>query len=217
MQLNWQQIDSVIFDLGGVLIDLDYGKTITAMGQLAGFDVSQVYTQQRQSTLFTQFETGEIGAAEFRTGLRSHLNFTATDAAIDAAWNALILSLPQVRIGLIQKLREHRPVYLLSNNNELHLARCYELFEETFGTALGPLDDQFDQAYYSHLMGDRKPNASIYQRVIDEQGLTPARTLFVEDTAHNVAGAEAVGLQTLHITNGLRVEDIDWPTCSTGR
>lgn len=210
MTVDSASLSAIIFDLGGVIVELDYGQTIQALSQLAGFDVSQVYTQQRQTELFTQFETGEIGAAAFRDGLRSHLNFTASDAAIDAAWNALILSFPTQRIELIQTLRQRCPVYLLSNNNELHLARCYGLFESTFGTGLGSLDDQFERAYYSHHMGDRKPNASIYQRVLDEQALDPAHTLFVEDTAHNVEGAKAVGLQTLHITDGLRIEDVNW-------
>ncbi len=208
--VDTSKLRAVIFDLGGVLIDLDYSKTVTALSQLAGFDASQVYTQQQQTELFTQFETGQIGAVEFRDGLRSSLTFTATDAEIDAAWNALILSFPAERLELLRQLRQHYPIYLLSNNNALHLARCYELFENTFGSTLGTLDSQFDQAYYSHHMGDRKPNASIYQRVIDEQGLDPACTLFVEDTAHNIKGAAVVGLQTLHITNGLRIEDLDW-------
>lgn len=205
-----ESLEAVIFDLGGVILDLDYGKTITAMSQLAGFDVSQAYTQHRQTDLFTQFEMGQISTAEFRDGLRSHLNFTATDEAIDAAWNALILSYPVQRIELIQSLRQRCPVYLLSNNNELHLARCYSLFQETFANAFGTLDEQFDRAYYSHHMGDRKPNASIYQQVLQEQQVDPARTLFVEDTSHNVDGAKAVGLQTLHIIDGLKIEDVDW-------
>lgn len=208
--LDTLALDALIFDLGGVIIDLDYGKTIAAMSQLAKCDMSQVYTQQRQSSLFTQFEVGAIGSVEFRDGLRSHLDITASDAEIDSAWNALILSIPPVRIGLIRALRHRYPVFLLSNNNELHLTRCYELFDAALGTDQGTLDDQFDHAYYSHHVGDRKPNASIYQRVIDEQGLDPARTLFVEDTAHNVEGAKAVGLQTLHITNGLQIENLDW-------
>ncbi|MEO1590607.1 MAG: HAD family phosphatase [Cyanobacteria bacterium J06632_22] len=208
--MDLTSVDAIIFDLGGVIIELDYGKTIAALSQLAGFDVSQVYTQQRQTSLFSDFETGAIGAAEFRDGLRSHLNFSAPDADIDTAWNALILSYPKQRIELLQSLRQRLPIYLLSNNNELHLARCEELFETTFGSTFGSLDDQFNRAYYSHQMGDRKPNASIYQQVIDEQGLAPARTLFVEDTAHNVDGAKGVGLQTLHITNGLKIEDICW-------
>ncbi|MEL6137513.1 MAG: HAD family phosphatase [Cyanobacteria bacterium J06628_6] len=203
-------LDALLFDLGGVIVELDYSRTIEQLSLLIGFDAGQVYTQQKQTPLFTGYETGTLSTAEFRKQLKSQLNFEAPDNAIDAAWNALILSFPPERVALIRQLRQRLPVYLLSNNNELHLARCYELFEQTFGNELGTLDNQFERAYYSHQMCDRKPNASIYQRVIDEQGLDPAHTLFVEDTAHNIVGAEAVGLQTLHITDGLRIEDIDW-------
>jgi putative hydrolase of the HAD superfamily len=204
-------ISSIIFDLGGVIMNLRYETTIEAFSQLCGFDVSRVYTQHKQAPLFDDFETGRISIAEFRDGLRSLLGLSksqASDDAIDAAWNAMLMDIPPSRVELLKHLRHHKRIFLLSNNNALHKAECDRIFTETYGAGEA-LDDLFEQAYYSHLMGDRKPHPSIFQRVIQEQQLDPAETLFVEDTKQHIDGAVSVGLQTEHLTDGRTIHDLN--------
>ncbi|MEM7062428.1 MAG: HAD family phosphatase [Cyanobacteria bacterium P01_B01_bin.77] len=202
-------IDNVIFDLGGVIVDLDYSLTIRALSELAGYDISQQYSQQQQADVFSKFEVGNITVAEFRQGLMQLLGFKAEADAIDQAWNALILNFPRERVELLRQLGQRKRIFLLSNINELHLATVDRKFATAMGTDIGTLADQFERVYYSHLVGDRKPNRSIFQRVIDENQLTPTQTLFLDDTAHNLVGAQQVGLQTIHITQEKPIESLN--------
>lgn len=201
-------IDSIIFDLGGVIVNLDYDLTIQAFSQLAGHDITEKYSQQSQADIFSKFEVGSITAAEFRQGLMQLLKFEADDGAIDQAWSALILDFPPERVELVRQVGQRKRIFLLSNINELHLATSDRKFTEAMGTDIGTLADQFERAYYSHLVCDRKPNPSIFQRVIDENNLDPARTLFLDDTGHNLVGAQQVGLQTIHITQETPIESL---------
>lgn len=202
-------IDSVVFDLGGVIVNLDYSLTIRALSRLAGYDITQQYSQQSQADIFSKFEVGDITAAEFRQGLMQLLNFEASDEAIDQAWSALILDFPPERVNLIRRVGQQKRIFLLSNINELHLATSDRKFTEAMGSDIGTLADQFEKAYYSHLVCDRKPNCSIFQRVIEENNLTPARTLFLDDTPHNLTGAQRVGLKTAHITQNKPIESLN--------
>ncbi|MBE9068599.1 hypothetical protein IQ260_18290 [Leptolyngbya cf. ectocarpi LEGE 11479] len=95
-------IDSVIFDLGGVIVNLDYGLTIHALSKLAGYDISQQFSQQRQADIFSKFEVGGISVSEFRQGLMQLLRFEADDDAIAQAWSALILDFPPERVELVR-------------------------------------------------------------------------------------------------------------------
>lgn len=202
-------MDSIIFDLGGVIVNLNYGLTIQSLSKLAGYDITQQYSQQSQADVFSKFEVGRITAAEFRQGLMQLLQFEADDEAIDQAWSALILDFPLERIELLRQLGQQKRIFLLSNINELHLATSDRKFTEAVGNNTGTLADQFERAYYSHLVRDRKPNSSIFQRVIDENNLDPAKTVFLDDTAHNLVGAQQVGLQTIQITQENPIESLN--------
>ncbi|MEM9264216.1 MAG: HAD family phosphatase [Cyanobacteria bacterium P01_F01_bin.13] len=203
------EIGNIIFDLGGVIVNLDYGLTIQALSELAGYDITQQYSQQIQADIFSKFEVGTITVAEFRQGLMELLKFEASDEALDQAWSALILDFPPERVELVRQIGQRKRIFLLSNINELHLATSDRKFTEAMGTDIGTLADQFERAYYSHLVCDRKPNPSIFQRVVDENNLDPSKTLFLDDTAHNLIGAQKIGLQTLHITQENPIESLN--------
>ncbi|MEO0488189.1 MAG: HAD family phosphatase [Cyanobacteria bacterium J06635_15] len=205
--------DNVIFDLGGVIINIRYENTLDAFSRLCGFDVRLLYTQHRQAPLFDQFETGQISADAFRHGLRQLLNInTATDEAIDDAWNAMLLDIPRSRIDLLQVLRQHKRIFLLSNTNRIHKAKFDAIFAAAHGDRISDLADLFEQVYYSHLMGDRKPKPSIFQTVIANHNLNPSRTLFIEDTRQHIEGAQQVGLQTFHLQPGCDIVDLNLAT-----
>lgn len=201
-------IDSIIFDLGGVIINIRYENTIAAFSQLCGFDVSQLYTQHRQDSLFDDYETGKITSAEFRAQLRHLLSIQCSDQELDYAWNAMLLDIPRERIELLEALGKQKRIFLLSNTNEIHKTAFDRIFTDAFGDHLNELSSLFEKAYYSHWMGDRKPNLSVFQQVIDEQQLNPSRTLFIEDTAQHIAGAQEVGLQTIHLTGDKTILDL---------
>ena len=206
--------DALIFDLGGVIINLDYQRTIDAFSAYCGFNAATLYTQKSQFDLFDKWEAGLIKPSEFRAGLRSLLNLSndqPSDRDLDTAWNAMILDLPIARLNLLKTLNS-QPVrtFLLSNNNVIHKLRCDELLRETTEDSRDSWDNYFAKVYFSQEMGDRKPNPSIFQRVIDEQNLDPSRTLFLEDTLKNIEGAKLVGLQTLHVVKNIEIADLSY-------
>ncbi|MGJ3247185.1 MAG: HAD family hydrolase [Elainellaceae cyanobacterium] len=202
-------IDAIIFDLGGVIINISYDATIQAFSRLCGFDISVLYTQQLQDPLFDNYETGTLSSDEFRDGIRRLLQIDCPDDAIDAAWNAMLLDIPADRIALLEAIASQKRIFLLSNTNEIHKTCFDQIFADCYGDEFENISTMFEKAYYSHLMGDRKPNVSIFQRVIDEQGLDPTQTLFIEDTLRHIEAAKTTGLQTTHLTGGLTLLDLD--------
>ena len=202
-------IDSIIFDLGGVIFNLCHANTIEAFSCLCELDSSQLMGKFFQSSLFDEYEMGRISSSEFRDGIRSLLNVNCSDQEIDDAWNAMLLGIPQERVELLKTLRTQKPIFLLSNTNEIHRIQIESVFAQNYGQEFENLSALFEQAYFSYLMSDRKPNPSIFQRIIDEHNLDPSRTLFIDDTADYIEGAKITGLQTIHLSNGLTIHDLD--------
>ncbi len=198
-------VDAVVFDLGGVLLDLDFSRTIDALGALFEGDASRLYTQLSQVALFDQFERGEIEAAAFRRGL-AHLfgrgdgvdERHVDDQRVDAAWNALLGDIPEAKLSLLASLRTRTRVFLLSNTNSIHIDQFLLDYAARHATRFGPWSELFETDYYSHLMGLRKPEASIFEFVLRTHGLAPSRTLFIDDNVHNVEAAAALGMPTRH-------------------
>lgn len=195
--LRLSRLDAIVFDLGGVLLDLDYGATTRALGSLAGREVSSLYSQGQQSVVFDRFERGETSALEFRGQLRAMLGCEASDELLDRAWNALLLDVPTENLELLRELKKSHRVLLLSNTNEVHLSAFLASFEERHEARFGAWSSLFDRTYYSHVVGMRKPEERIFEHVLSSEGLERSRTLFVDDSPHNVAAARAVGMHAL--------------------
>lgn len=209
--VNLVDIDAIIFDLGGVIINIRYETTIEMFSQLAGFDVSRLYTQRNQIELFDRYETGQLSSSDFRKGLRQLLNLSdISDETLDSAWNAMLLDIPKSRIEWLKQAGQQKRLFLLSNTNEIHKVAFDAIFYDTFSPSMQQLDELFERAYFSHLMGDRKPNASIFETIIAQQSLDASRTLFIDDSIQHIEGAKTVGLQTLHMDLGLALETIQW-------
>lgn len=196
--------DAILFDLGGVLLNLDYSATTTALCRLAGRDLPDFYSKTRQATLFDRFERGEVTVTEFREELRRLLGTRSDDDALDAAWNALLLDVPAAHVELVLRLRATHRVYLLSNTNELHIADFLARFEREHGATYGAWSDLFHRDFYSHQLGLRKPDVAIFAHVLEREGLEPRRTLFVDDNWNNVQGARDAGLEAAWIAGTAR-------------
>ncbi len=207
--LDMTTLHTIIFDLGGVIINIRYENSIVAFSNLCGFDISTLYTQHRQDPLFDRYEMGLISSDQFRAGIRTLFGIDAPNQVIDDAWNAMLLDIPKQRIELLQHVSTDKQIFLLSNTNEIHKTCFDRIFATTVELEVDSISDLFTTAYYSFQMGDRKPNPSIFQRVIDEQRLDPQRTLLIEDTYQHILGAQKTGLQTLHLTDGMTLLDLD--------
>lgn len=201
-----QQITTIIFDLGGVFLNIDFSRTATAFAQHGFTGFNQLYTQHHAVEIFELLETGKLSPAEFCAQFREASGTELPDATIIAAWNALLVDFPQERIHWLNDIRNRYQVFLFSNTNRIH----YEEFTGMFSRQTGGDDFNryFVKAYYSHEMGLRKPYLESFQYIISEQQLDPAATLFIDDTLANITTARQAGLQTIHLAPPATVLDL---------
>lgn len=192
-------IKAIIFDFGGIFINLNYNYTIEAFKRLGIENFEELYSQAQQSNLFDNYETGVISSQRFVNGLLDFLPSKTTPNQVVEAWNAMLLDIEPERVELLHKLREKYPVYLLSNTNEIHIDLAFRRWKKTIGQ---PIQSSFDKIYLSHEVGLRKPNKEIFELVCSENNLNPYTTLFIDDTVQHINGASRIGLQThLHSSN----------------
>lgn len=194
------QYNSIIFDLGGVVLNLDYNKTVSAFKELGKENFEHLYAKSNQDKIFDLFETGSISAAEFRKYMKAFLDDSIAESSIDKAWNAMLLDLPKQRIDLLLKLKERYKIFLFSNTNEIHLEAFRKIIEAAHGNS-NLLETVFHQTYYSHLLGLRKPTAEAFQKILDNHQLIPEQTLFIDDSIQHIEGAQKLGIQTHHLVN----------------
>ena len=194
-----KNIDTIIFDIGNVLIDIDYEVMVAEFAKIASVDFHQIVTYTHQDRVFDQYERGQISSAQFRDTLRKYLKPGVTDEEIDTAWNSILIHYPAEKFELLKKLRNQYQILALSNINELHVAAIDAMVQDQFGAE--DMSSYFDHAFYSHEMGTRKPEKEIYQMVLDRKSLEPSRTLFIDDKLENVSAAAALGIKVHHLTD----------------
>lgn len=193
-------IKNLIFDLGGVIIDLSIDRSMEHFAGLSGFTkqrVNEIYTTTPE---FEIYERGMMSDVEFREFVRKVFAVESTDEEIDGCWNAMLLGLPVRKLKLIESLKKHYSVFLLSNTNGIHVNYINEIMLPSIGQQGYELDNYFHKAYYSHIMKKRKPNADIFQQVLDENSLKASETLFLDDNLPNIEGAKRLGIQTVHVS-----------------
>jgi glucose-1-phosphatase len=197
-------IDTLLLDLGGVLIDVDYHRTAVAFNAL-GFDgFEAIYSKAQQDHLFDGFEIGALTPDDFRSRICALHGNGITDAQVDHCWNAMLGRIPPERIDLLKRLRERYRLLLLSNTNAIHVPAFERIIAEHNG--IGDFRSLFDGAYYSCEMGLRKPDAEAFHHVLARHGAEPSRTLFIDDSIQHVIGARAAGLRAEHLD--LHKEDV---------
>ena len=193
------RLPHLLFDFGGVIINIDYQLTVEAVRRLSRAGQGAEFTQASQTELFDQLETGHLTPADFRAGLRQHYDLQATDAELDAAWNALLLDVPAERLALLAELRRQGyQTALLSNTNELHMYEINRRLATQYGLQNG-IADCLDRVFYSQEVGLRKPGDAIFQHALREMNWQPEDVLFIEDSPQHVATARRLGLRVLHL------------------
>ncbi|HNP23649.1 MAG TPA: HAD family phosphatase [Panacibacter sp.] len=202
-----QQVKNIIFDLGGIFLDIDFSKTFNAFSQLGYPHFYELYTQHHASDLFIQLETGAITPGQFCALFRQDSGTDLSNDQIFFAWNALLGGFPPARIQWLDAIRKKYQVYLFSNTNKIHHA----VFSETFRRSNNgtEFDSYFIKSYYSHEMGMRKPDPGSFLYIINELGIDPAETVFIDDTFKNIEGAQVAGLQTIFLPPPKTVLDTD--------
>ena len=198
-------IRHIIFDLGGVLLNLDYSLTEKAFIQAGITDFAQRYSQLQQSDTFDRLETGRMGREEFISTMQRIAETPISEAQVLEAWNAMLLDFPLRRLQILQQLRNHYDLFLLSNTNEIH----EEVFNNTLMQAHGipNIGVFFDRVYMSHRVGLRKPMPEIFQRVLDDNELKAEQTLFIDDSPQHISVAKELGIQTIYLEKGMTIEE----------
>ena len=198
------QLPNLLFDFGGVIINIDYNLTLEAMRRLG----SRIeFTQATQAQLFDELETGLLTPEQFRKGLRQHYHLTGTDAELDLAWNAMLLDVPTERLTFIAKLRgQGHPTALLSNTNQIHITEINRRLHKQHGLTNG-IADCLDHVFYSQEVGLRKPGEEIFRYALDQMNWKAEETLFIEDSPQHIATARRLGLHTLFLTPPLTLQD----------
>ncbi len=200
------QIRNIIFDFGGVILNLDYNKTSQAFKNLGLQQFDSLYTQLRVGTLFTDLECGRIEPADFEKELNRQGGVHLTSEQITTAWNAMLLDLPLHRIQLLHRLKTRYRTFLLSNTNAIHHREFARIYQACVGK--GSLEDCFEKAYYSHTMGLRKPDKECYESVLQENNLKAEETLFIDDTLPNIDAALALGIECIYLQPPNNIETI---------
>ena len=194
-------IEAVIFDFGGVILDIDYAATVRGLRELLGVELSKLYSQQQQSALFDDIETGRITEVEFFSGLQQLAGKKIATARLEQAWNAMLGGTNIARIRLVKQIAQRHRIFLLSNTNSIHK----RAFDQTLAAVMGgaTFDALFERAYYSHQLGLRKPDPAIFQLVMAQNGLRPETTLFIDDSEQHIVSARALGIQVCHLQGEL--------------
>jgi FMN phosphatase YigB (HAD superfamily) len=197
------EYEAIIFDLGGVLLNLNYSLTSEAFKKLGLADFDTIYSQAQQEGIFDDFETGKSDPAQFRQKLRAWIGNEVSDNQIDHAWNAMLLDMPLNRIKLLQNLKKDYRIFLLSNTNEIHLQEVFRILTSSHGSP--DFSGIMEKQYFSCREGLRKPDPNIFYKVLRDNNLNPERTLFIDDSIQHILGAQTTGLKTHHLLPG---EDI---------
>jgi HAD superfamily hydrolase (TIGR01509 family) len=206
MVFGGKNIQHLIFDFGGVIINIDYALTQKAFMDLGLENFDDLYSKSKQDGLFDILETGHLSPAGFREKIRQLSGRDLSDSSIDNAWNAMLLDIPFERVALLEKLKRQHSIYLLSNTNEIHIEEFLKQIDRQHG--LEPFHALFHKIYFSSRVGMRKPNREIFELVLDENELDPAETLFIDDSIQHIEGARKIGLQTLHLDKGQTINGI---------
>lgn len=191
-------IKNIIFDLGGVIINLDPDRTKQSFRELGVENFDSIYSFSQQSGLFDRFDKGEIENGEFRDEIRKHIPRSVTDQEIDSAWNAMLLDVPREKIELLKQLKPNYRTFLLSNTNRIHV-KCFSA--ELMRVHGSPdFSTWMERCYYSCDIGMRKPDAEIFEFVLQQNNLKRDETLFIDDSPQHITGAGKCGIATLHLT-----------------
>lgn len=187
------RIKNLLIDFGGVLIDLDRRRCLERFRQLGMPDVESLLNDYHQEGFFQLHEKGLISDADFRERIRQAIGRPVADEAIDEAWNSFLDGIPAYKLDFLLELRTRYNVCLLSNTNAIHWNYACT---HDFAQGGHRVEDYFDRIYLSYRMKMIKPDAEIFQAVLDDTRWTPQETLFIDDAEANCRTAQSLGIRT---------------------
>lgn len=189
--------EAVIFDFGGVLFEIDYKAPVRAFEALGMESFAAAYSQAHQDEIFDLLETGKIPGEEFYVWISTYLP-NSSRQELEDAWNSILLRLLPERVDSIFSLKEKGiRTFIFSNTNELHVEVFEQMIEKSYG--LEKFKSAFEFVHYSNVLGMRKPHPESFLEICRLHGLTPEKTIFIDDSIQHVEGSIRAGLKGLHL------------------
>ena len=198
-------IQNIIFDLGGVIINLDQSRTIESFSRASDISFRGIYEGKDQE-LFHALEMGKVSSMEFFKEIRRQTGFKGSEIELMNAWNAMLLDVPEERLEALVEMKHNYNTFLLSNTNEPHIEAIELELENEHG--IKNFDDYFDKVYYSCRLGIRKPDKEIFELVLNENKLKPEETVFIDDSAQHVKAAGELGINAFLLQKNMSVNDL---------
>ena len=192
------KIKNIIFDLGGVILDIDENIVYKELEKM-GVNIAELAHSKDFIDIMSKFDTGIYTAPTFRRKMKALVGQDKmTDQRFDAIWNAMLLDIPRERIEAIEQVKKHYKIFLMSNTNEIH----YDLYVRDLQLRFGynEFDALFNKSYFSFDIHLEKPDPRFFELILDHEGLQPEETLFIDDTAANIKVAKSLGINTYHIS-----------------
>lgn len=199
MAIEISNISYIIFDLGGVIIDLDMDASYRAFAEISSKPFDQVKTLAAEADFFKKYEKGEIDDPTFRAHLREELEFTGAEELLDEAWNAMLGPITKERFNKLEVLANDFDLFVMSNTNEIHARRFLNIAKYTSPNK--GFHDYFKGVYFSQEVGARKPEPQAWQVILNDHQLDASKGLFIDDNASNIEAAEKLGLKVYHNQN----------------
>ena len=200
-------IKNIIFDLGGVIYDIRYENIPEAFARMGAGNLVSLYSKAKQTDFIDRYEEGLISSDDFCEEIRRLSEVPLTNEQIKEAWNAILIDVPVPRVDFLLKLKEHYNLYLFSNTNQFNYDCFTAHLKQKYGFDF--FETIFKAAYFSHILHIRKPKVEGFQRIMQEQQLNPAETLFIDDSPQHVEGARRCGLQAYHLKDDEKIESLN--------
>ncbi len=189
-------IRNLIFDLGGVIVELDKQSCIDSFREIGFDDFGRIINEYVQDGFFLDFEKGKIDSDEFREIIRKEINGNVSDEQINSAMASFLPGIPKERLDAIYLYKDSYRVFLLSNTNPIAISIVKSMFE----VSGRKMEDYFEKMFLSYEMKLTKPDEEIFRKVLSDVSITPEETLFIDDSKANLDAAEKLGIKTALIT-----------------
>ena len=193
-----KHIQNIIFDLGGVIIDIDYDRPVKELAKLGIHGIESIFSVAEPDPMYHRYETGKIDTETFFMYLKNKSQLNLSFSEIRTAWDSILTGLEKEKIHRLQLLKEKYNVFLLSNINESHIEGVELIFQSYFPEQ--HLEDYMHQVYYSCRIGKRKPDVDTFQFILKDQHIVHSSTIMIDDSKDNIKGAALAGLHTYHIS-----------------
>jgi FMN phosphatase YigB (HAD superfamily) len=200
------RIDAVIFDLGGVIINIDPSRTYNAFAELAAKPLAEVKANFDHLQVFERYESGQLDDEAFLALLTEAVGKPIERQQLIEAWNALLLEIPARKLHVINELSSKYRIFLLSNTNSIHFREVEQILNRQHG--IRDFKQLMEGVILSYEVKMRKPELQIYGHLARTFKLEPSRSLFIDDSLPNVEGAKSVGFEAIHYDTSVGLYDL---------